>query len=409
MVRTMARSRRFLRSLPPPPAPPPGTNPPRPTPVGAGPAPANPVEAAIAAVLAQRARGYENLDPYALPVVVACRGLLADTLGQLPLITLRGRRPLPRQPTLTLRPNPGEYRWLTFHRMTNNLTRWGYTFLRVTDWTAAGNPAAVRVLDPSSASPVWDPVSGGLDTVWHNGEELTPGLDVMWVPYRVERAGSLGEAPLDACAEPLRLFGELFSMAGSYWETGFPSLIVEVAQRLAPGQAQAIKQQIIESMAGRHEPAVVDQDGKVSSIGSSAVEAQLVESIAVANAEIARAFLMPPSLVNVASGDSLTYSTVEGEMRRWLATGLGAYLNRFEAAFDDLTPQGQRTRFDTTELLRADLAGRVEAYSTALAGEAWLTVDEVRDLEGLDPLPDTPAAPAPEPSPTTLTDAVPGA
>jgi HK97 family phage portal protein len=409
MVRTMARPRRrYLRSLPPPPAPPPGTNPPRPTPAGAGPA-ASPVEAAIAAVLAQRARGYDVLDPYELPVVVACRGLLADTLGQLPLITLRGRRPLPRQPTLTLRPNPGEYRWLTFHRMTNNLTRWGYTFLRVTDWTAAGNPAAVRVLDPSSASPVWDPTTGALDTVWVGGEELTPGLDVMWIPYRVERAGSLGEAPLDACAEPLRLFAELFSMAGSFWETGFPSLIVEVAQRLAPGQAQAIKSQLIESLAGRHEPGVIDQDGKVSTIGSSAVEAQLVESIAVANAEIARAFLMPPSLVNVASGDSLTYSTVEGEMRRWLATGLGAYLNRFEAAFDDLTPQGQRTRFDTTELLRADLAGRVEAYSTALAGEAWLTVDEVRDLEGLDPLPDAATPPAPDPSTTTLTDAVPGA
>jgi HK97 family phage portal protein len=363
-------------------------------------------------VIAQRAAG-DVLDPYALPVVVACRGLLADTLGQLPLITLRGRRPLPRQPTLTLRPNPHEYRWLTFHRLTNNLTRWGYSFLRVTAWTAAGLPAAVRVLDPGDASAVWDPVTGDLDTVWHLGEELTPGLDVIWIPYRVERRGSLGEAPLAACTVALELFAELFAMAGSFWHAGYPSLIVEVAQRLAPGQAQEIKRQLLESMGGRHEPGVIDQDGKVSAIGSSAVEAQLVESIAVANAEIARAFLMPPSLVNVASGDSLTYSTVEGEMRRWLATGLGAYCNRFEAAFDELTPQGQRSRFDTTELLRADLAGRVEAYSAALAGAPWLTVDEVRDLEGLDPMPAPPTAPAPaapaEASTTTLTDAVPGA
>lgn len=400
----MARLSRRIRSLPPPPAPPPGTTPGPAT--SAGPGKLSPIEAAIAAVVAQRAGG-EVLDPYALPVVVACRGLLADTLGQLPLITLRGRRPLPRQPTLTLRPNPNEFRWLTFHRMTNNLTRWGYTFLRVTDWTAGGNPAAARVLDPGDCSPVWDPVTGDLDTVWCLGDELTPGLDVIWIPYRVERRGHPGEAPLDACAEPLRLFSELFSMAGSFWETGYPSLIVEVAQRLAPGQAQAIKQQLIGSMGGRHEPGVIDADGKVSAIGSSAVEAQLVESIAVANAEIARAFLMPPSLVNVASGDSLTYSTVEGEMRRWLATGLGAYCNRIEAAFDDLTPQGQRTRFDTTELLRADLQSRVEAYSTALGGAPWLTVDEVRDLEGLDPMPE-PADPEPAP-PATFTDAVPAA
>jgi HK97 family phage portal protein len=355
-------------------------------------------------VVAQRAAG-EVLDPYALPVVVACRGLLAATLGQLPLITLRGRRPLPRQPTLTLRPNPHEYRWLTFHRLTNNLTRWGYTFLRVTDWTAAGNPAAVRVLDPFDATPFWD-ANGDLDTVLHAGDELIPGLDVVWIPYRVERAASLGEAPLWACDRALQLYAELFAMAGSFWEAGYPSLIVEVAQRLAPGQAQAIKAQLIDSMGGRHEPGVIDQDGKVSAIGSSAVEAQLVESIAVANAEIARAFLMPPSLVNVASGDSLTYSTVEGEMRRWLATGLGAYCNRIEAAFDELTPQGQRSRFDTTELLRSDLQTRVDAYATALGGSPWLTVDEVRDLEGLDPMP-IPDAPAPVD--TTLTDAVPGA
>lgn len=357
-------------------------------------------------MIAQRAAG-DALDPYALPVVVACRGLLADTLGQLPLITLRGRRPLPRQPTLTLRPNPHEYRWLTMHRLTNNLTRWGYTFLRVTDWSASGNPAAVRVLDPDDTLPVWDGVTGELDTVWNLGDELTPGLDVVWIPYRVERRGSPGEAPLAACGRALELYAELFAMAGSFWEAGYPSLIVEVAQRLAPGQAQAIKAQLIESMGGRHEPGVIDQDGKVSAIGSSAVEAQLVESLAVANAEIARAFAMPPSLVNVASGDSLTYSTVEGEMRRWLATGLGAYCNRVEAAFDELTPAGQRSRFDTTELLRADLQSRVEAYTGALAGAAWLTVDEVRDLEGLDPMPAPDAAP-PEPT-ITLTDAVPGA
>ncbi len=401
----MARRRRYLRSLPPPPAPPPGTIPGPTSPPVPGPAPTlAPVEAAIAALVAQRARA-DTLDPYALPVVVACRRLIADTLGQLPLITLRGRRPLPRQPTLTLRPNPHEPRWLTMHRLANNLTRHGRVFLEVTDTDASGRAAAVRVVDAASAAPAFDP-AGNLDTVTIGGVERVPGLDVIWIPYTVERAGSIGEAPLWACDRALELYAELFAMAGSFWEAGYPSLIVEVAHRLGPGQAQDIKRQLIDSMGGRHEPGVIDQDGKVSAIGSSAVEAQLVESIAVANAEIARAFLMPPSLVNVASGDSLTYTTVEGEMRRWLATGLGAYTNRVEAAFDDLTPQGQRTRFDTTELLRSDLVTRVEAYSTALAGQAWLSVDEVRDLEGLDPM-DTPT-PAPA-STTTLTDAVPGA
>lgn len=362
----------------------------------------DPIEAFIARAVTARLVD-EPLDPFGLPVVVACRGLIADTIAQLPLVTVRGRRPLPTQPQLTLRPNRLEYRWLTFHRLANQLTRYGYAWLLVTDWDAAGRPTAVRVLDAVDANATFDPVTGELDTVSYQGDELVPGLEVLWIPFNVERRASLGESPLDGCPRAVQFLSQLWTMAGSFWEAGHPSLIVSVKHRLAPGQATAIKAQLIASMAGRHEPGVVDQDGTVSPMGASPLEAQLVESFGQANAEVARAFRMPPSLVNVASGDSLTYSTVEGEFRRWLATGLNPYLNRIEAAFDDLIPVGQRTRFDTTELLRSDFAARANAYATVLGGEAWMTVDEVRDLEGLDPL-DTPA-----PAPTTLTDAVPGA
>jgi HK97 family phage portal protein len=365
----------------------------------------DPVEQFIAAAVGARMAG-DAFDPYGMPVVVAARGLIADTLAQLPLVTIRGRRPLPVQPQLTVRPNRLEPRWLTFHRAANNLTRYGYVWFRVTDWDAAGRATAVRCIDALDATADWDPVTGELDTVWQNGDELVPGLEIVWVPYNVERRASYGEPPLGQCAQAVQYLGQLWTMAGSFWEAGYPSLVVSVKQRLGPGQATAIKQQLIASMAGRHEPGVVDQDGTIAPIGASPLESQLVESFAVANAEMARAFRMPPSLVNVAAGDSLTYATTEGEFRRWLATGLSPYLSRIEAAFDDLTPAGQRTRFDTTELLRSEFTTRVQAYSTVLSGAAWMTVDEVRDLEGLDPMTTDPAA---DPAPMTLTDAVPGA
>lgn len=370
--------------------------------MGLGESELDPLSRFIAAAVSARVNG-EPFDPFGLPVVIACRGLLADTVAQLPLVTLRGRRPLPTQPQLTLRPNRLEPRWLTFHRAVNNLTRWGYCWLRVTDWDAAGRPTAVRVLDASDATATFDPVTGELDTVWNQGDELVPGLEVIWVPFTVESRASLGVGPLGQCTRALEFLAQLWTMAGSFWEAGYPSLVVSVKQRLAPGQAAAIKQQLIASMAGRHEPGVVDQDGTIAPIGASPLESQLVESFGVANAEVARAMRMPPSLVNVAAGDSLTYATVAEEFRRWLATGLSSYLFRLEAAFDDLTPAGQRTRFDTTELLRSDFTARVQAYTAVLAGQPWMTVDEVRDLEGLDPMT------TPTPAPTTLTDAVPGA
>lgn len=384
-------SRRRLRSLPPPPlppAPPPGTS-------ASSPGPTSPAIAALAAVIAQRAD--LTFDPYELPVVVESRGLLADTIAQLPLLTFRNRRPLPVQPGLTVRPNRNEYRWLTFHRATHQLTRYGYCWFLVTDRDAAGRAVAVRVLDALDATPEWDPVTGELETIVHNGDPYVPGLEALWLPLAVEGRGSPGVPPLDQAAAAVEFFQNLWSMAGSFWQAGYPSLIVEVAQRLAPGQAAEIKAQLLASMGGRHEPGVVDMDGKVSAIGANAVEAQLVESVAWANAELARVFRMPPSLVNVAAGDSLTYATTEGEFRRWLATGLGSYLSRFEAVFNDLTPTGQTTRFDTAELLRSDFQARAEAYAVALGGAPWLTVDEVRDLENLEPL----GAAAPTIVPTT--------
>jgi HK97 family phage portal protein len=371
-------------SLPPPPAGTPGR-----------------LETLLAEVIDRRL-DTDDLAPWELPVVVACRRLLADTVGQLPLVALRGRRPIATQPPLVVRPNRREYRWLTMHRATNQLTQWGYCWCLVTDLDATGRPAAVRMLDASDATATFDPVTGELDQVWHNGDELTPGLDILWVPYDVQRRASLGESPLGGCWRAVEYLCAMWSMAGSFWEAGFPSLAIQVVHRLSPGQAQELKSQVVGSWRRKHEPAVIDGDGKLAPIGASPLEAQLVESIGAANAEIARAFGMPASLVNVAAGDSLTYATTESEFNRWLSTGLGSYLMRFEATFSDLLPDGVTARFNTNELARSDFGARVEAYATTLGGAPWLTVDEVRDREGLDPLDDT-TAPTPASSEPALT------
>jgi hypothetical protein len=193
----------------------------------------------------------------------------------------------------------------------------------------------------------------------------------------------------------------LYDMAGSFWVAGFPSIAVLVKQALNPTQTQQLKDQVLGAWARRHEPAIVDRDGQLASIGSSAVESQLVESIAVANTEIARAFGVMPSLVNVAAGDSLTYATTEAEFSKWLKVGLGQYLSRIEAAFTDLTPYGTEVRFDTTELLRTDLVARWDAYAVGVQN-GWILPSEVREREGFPPLPAGAGLPAP--SSTMLAD-----
>jgi phage portal protein BeeE len=71
-------------------------------------------------------------------------------------------------------------------------------------------------------------------------------------------------------------------------------------------------------------------------------------------------------------------------------------------------PNGTEVKFDTSELLKEDTKGRYENYAVALSA-GFLTKDEVRALENLEPLPDepteSPVEPLPIPSADEATDA----
>lgn len=332
------------------------------------------------------------LSPWELPAVVACRRVIADTVMQLPLTAMRGGMPRPDQPPVMSRPNPNEPYWLTMQRTVRNLTGYGHCWIMPTAWDAAGYPLAVRVVDAQQGAATWD-AFGELIEVWINGVRKEPGRDgVIWLPYDVPRAGNPGVSPINECWKACEYLAALYAMAGSFWEAGFPSVAVMVQQRLSPDDTAKLKEQILSAWSRRHEPAVMDNNARLDSVGSNAVDSQLVESIGMANAEIARAFGVMPSLVNIAGGDSLTYSTTAAEFTKWKTVGLGPYLCRIESAYTDLTPWGTTGRFDTTDLTRADEAARAAYWTSALAGAPWLTVDEVRARgEALGPMPTQPA------------------
>jgi HK97 family phage portal protein len=350
------------------------------------------LEQLLADVQSQTFAG-SDLQPWELPIVVACRRVLADTVAQLPLVAFTGGQPRNPQPPIVVRPDPLEPVWLTKSRIVDNLTRRGHVWLLPTAWGADGWPNTVQVIDADRGAATFD-ADGRIVDVNVAGEWCTIGPgpgEVIWLPYAVPFAGSPGEPPMRDCWRAVEFLAALYEMAGSFWEAGFPSLALTIARRLDPDDAKKLKDQLLQSWSRRHEPAVIDNGATLTPIGSSAVESQLVESMQWANAEITRTFGVMPSIVNVAAGDSLTYSTTEGEFTKWRAIGLGPYLARIEGAFTDLMWHGTTARFDTVELLRADLATQGNYYTQALGGAPWLTVDEVRAVSlNLPPMPGGP-------------------
>jgi phage portal protein BeeE len=329
---------------------------------------------------AGRAYSSGDLTPWELPIVVACRRVLADTIAQFPIVAMTGGQPRNPQPPIVIRPDPLEFAWLSKARIVDNMTRRGHVWLQPTAWAADGWPNTCRIIDANRGGATFD-VDGRIVDVSIGGERFdigpSPG-EVIWLPYQVPFSGSAGEPPCSDCWRAMEYLAALYDMAGSFWEAGFPSIALMIARRLDPDDAKKLKDQLMSSWGKRHEPTVIDNGATLSPVGTNAVESQLVESMQWANAEIARAFGVMPSIVNVAGGDSLTYSTTEGEFIKWRAIGLGPYMCRIEEGFSDLMWHGTVAKLDTSNFVPVDLATQGVYLTQALAGQAWMTVDEAR-------------------------------
>lgn len=115
-------------------------------------------------------------------------------------------------------------------------------------------------------------------------------------------------------------------------------------------------------------------------------EAQFIESQQFSVTSLARLFGIPANLMLAAvEGTSNTYSNVAQADLTFVRWTLSKYIREIEAAFSALLPRGQRARFNLDALLRPDTLSRYQAHRVAIAS-GFLTVDEVRAIEGLPPL-----------------------
>jgi phage portal protein BeeE len=199
----------------------------------------------------------------------------------------------------------------------------------------------------------------------------------------------LGTSPLADVAPVLEQLAEVYRYSAAYYTSAaVPPYAVVFPNRLKASQAQEASDQWLLARAERRPPMLSGGITLETYSRSSAVESALLESMEYLDAVVARVLQIPPSLLNVISQSSLTYSTTQGEFTRWLAVGLyPMFLARIEAAFTDMLARGSTAVFDTSNLTRMDFAGRIEAYAESV-GAGIHTAGEVRALEGLPATPD---------------------
>lgn len=133
--------------------------------------------------------------------------------------------------------------------------------------------------------------------------------------------------------------------------------------------------------------AVLDGGLKWTPLSMNSDDAQFLETRRFQIGEIARLFRIPPHMLG--DLERATFNNIEHLSLEFVKYSMMPWFRRFEAAAQVQLLRGSRdyfVAFVPDALLRGDVKSRFEAYSSALQNE-WMTRNEVRERENLNPVP----------------------
>jgi HK97 family phage portal protein len=327
----------------------------------------------------------ETLDIFQIPMVVATRQLISDTVASFTMYAedAAGNR-TQRIPLILESPSALEPLADLLERQVNDMTRYGSAVLRITARDGADNPLAVELISPERVEPVLDSYDQNIRS-WIIDDKPVPLRDVVYSPMVLDNS-PIGKAPLLEIEFTLRQLQHAYSFAAEFYQSPTPTYALVSGTRLPPAQAKALMASWQDAREASR-PALLTGDLSLETFDQqTAADALLIDAINTAGAEVARVMQVPPSLVNSLAMSSLTYSTALQEARRWLSLGLNSgYLSRLEVVYTQLLPRGYFAKFDTSTLTALDESTQLDDAIKGLQA-GILTVNEAREKIGRDPI-----------------------
>lgn len=251
-----------------------------------------------------------------------------------------------------------------------------------------GRVEVLTSLDPTEVTPALDKTG---QVVYHHRGRVLSRRDVHHLRYlRVSsRPEVLGLGPIQAARQSLggQLTQRRYS-ASWFDESSVPDGILTSDQDLTAEEAEDYKQRWRDLNGPSRGPAVLGRGLDYRPIHLKPADVQWLETQNMGTVQVARLFGIPARLMLVGvEGSSLTYSNMEQEELAFARYTLMTYLREIELAFTAVLPRGQVARFNADALLRTDTKTRYEAHKIAL-DSGFLTIPEVRQIEGLAVLPE---------------------
>lgn len=326
-----------------------------------------------------------------LSAVYRAVSIRATAAKQLSIDVFRGDTAMPT-PAWIRRPDIGTPRHIFVERTITSLNLAGNAY-----WRIRRDPKnavqSLEVLNPHDV--IIDAAASGRITGYqYHGHTLSADevkhlsrLRVPGTPY--------GLGPIQAAAAEMRGALDLRDYASNWITSGdVPSGVLKSDQALTPEQAAAARDAWSASRGGKRGVAVLGNGLAYTPVVLSPEDAQFIQSQNLSVVQVARLFGVPASLMLVSlEGNSQSYANVEQDWIGFARFGLADDLIEIEEALSDLLPFQRRARFNIDALLRTDTSTRYAAHKTALEA-GFLTVNEVRAIENLPPLPEAEEATA---------------
>ena len=205
----------------------------------------------------------------------------------------------------------------------------------------------------------------------------------------------LGEGPLQRHKSVLRSALDLQNYADNWFRTAaVPTGTLTTSEFLSSDVAKQNKDAFIASQQERS-IAVLSSGLKYDSIALNPEQAQFLENQKFITRQIAMMFGVPTMYLGMGiEGQGMTYVNGNEDRAKLFEDGLQQYIVRIQQAITDLLPRGQYAEFNLTEFLRPNVKTRYESYAIGLSNN-FLTIPEVREMEGMETIANAPQDQAP--------------
>jgi len=332
-----------------------------------------------------------------LLTVFGCVQFISDTVATLPrgvFTDSPDQTPVKSPPAWFKQPNPNTSMTEMIGQLMWSLLINGTAFC---PYTIDGSfrTAGFNCLDPSQVEVREEPPGSGQVKKFLNGKLLPQ--NVKQINGLMHPAALRGISPIEAARQSISIGLEAQDFAARFYNNGAHlSGVITSPRDFTRDQARDLLDKFGRDHSGgnAHKPGLLDGGAAWQPLSVSPAEAQFLESRKYQAAEIAgQMFLLDPTMLGIEINTrNLTYANLEQRGIHFVTFTLLRWLVRLEEFLTDLLPAPQYMKFNVAGLMRADLKTRYEAHQIALGGpqgtgKAWLTVEEVRDIEDLGPEP----------------------